>query len=236
MPYRFYCPDLVEQGGVNLPESEVHHLIHVLRLQPNDLVEVFNGQGLAASCQITAVRKRDVQLQPRDYRRDPAIAPAITIATAVPKGDRFDWLIEKITELGVTGLIPLTTKRSVVDPRASKLDKLRQTVIAACKQCGRNHLMSIAPVTSWDQFVKHVIPEHRVLIAHPQGQSISQMDVPLQEDSRPLLIAIGPEGGFSDDEIEQGSQAGAQLVHLGSRILRIETAAIALAARFLLES
>lgn len=236
MPYRFYSPDLMENGPVNLPETEFHHLVHVLRLKNNDQIDVFNGNGLVVSCQITAIRKRDVELRPMGSRLDRPIQPVVILATAVPKGDRFDWLIEKATELGVSHLIPLTTARSVVDPRTSKLDKLRQTVIAACKQSGRNHLMQISQVTSWAQFAKTMIPQHRVLIAHPQGDAVSQIVGADDEGKRPLLLAIGPEGGFSAEEIELGTQSGAELVHLGPRILRIETAAIALSARFLLEN
>src|SRR5262249_55281299 len=152
-----------------------------------------------------------------------------------PRGDRFDWLVEKATELGVSQLIPLTTSRSVVDPRNTKLDKLRQTVIAACKQSGRNHLMKISAVSSWSEFLKQILPGHRALVAHPSGQrfdSIQQCEP--AGGHRPQAIAIGPEGGFSDEEVESATALGAQVIQLGSSILRIETAAIALAAKILL--
>ena len=83
------------------------------------------------------------------------------LATAVPKVDRFRWLVEKATELGVGRLIPLQTARSVVSPGALKLDKMRQAVIEACKQSGRNRLMEIEPVTSWREFVSGSVPTAR---------------------------------------------------------------------------
>ncbi len=234
MSHRFYCPQLVEAGSVILTDSEAHHLAHVLRSQTGDIVELFDGNGLVATCRVATIRKRDVELEVQAARRDQPLQKRMTIATAVPKGDRFDWLIEKATELGVSRLIPLTTSRSVVDPRTSKLDKLRQTVVAACKQSGRNHLMEIGSVTSWPDFIRQFVPDHTVLIAHPQGESLESIGPVLANQEKPLLVAIGPEGGFSDVEIQLALRAGAKAIQLGRQILRIETAAIGLAARFLL--
>ena len=234
MSHRFYCPQLVEAGSVTLTDSEAHHLAHVLRSQQGDIVELFDGNGLVATCRIATLRKRDVELEVQSARREKLPQKGLTIATAVPKGDRFDCLIEKATELGVSQLIPLTTSRSVVDPRTSKLDKLRQTVVAACKQSGRNHLMEIGSVTSWPDFIRQFVPDHTVLIAHPQGELLESIEPVLANQEKTLLVAIGPEGGFSDVEIQLALRAGAKAIQLGSKILRIETAAIGLAAKFLL--
>ena len=234
MSHRFYCPQLVEAGSVTLTDSEAHHLAHVLRSQPDDIVELFNGNGLVATCRVATIRKRDVELEVQAARREELPQKVLTIATAVPKGDRFDWLIEKATELGVSRLIPLTTSRSVVDPRTSKLDKLRQTVVAACKQSCRNHLMEIAAVTSWPDFIRQFVPDHTVLIAHPQGELLESVGPLPANHEKPLIIAIGPEGGFSDVEIQLALRAGANVIQLGRQILRIETAAIGLAAKILL--
>jgi len=231
MSHRFYCPDLVESGSVSLKETEAHHLVHVLRHAAGDLVELFNGQGLVASCRISTVRKRDVELEVLSASRDPLPTVSFTLATAVPKGDRFEWLVEKATELGVSRLIPITTSRSVVDPRDSKLDKLRQAVVTACKQSGRNHLMSIMPVMNWEDLIRTEIPQHRSLLAHPGGVPLSTLS--LAQD-RPILALVGPEGGFSDDEVAVATASGSIAVQMGKNILRIETAAIALAAKILL--
>lgn len=231
---RFYCPHLPATGMVTLHETESHHLSHVLRQKVGDLVELFSGQGLVANCRITAIHKRDVELEVLASRSDPASQNRLIIATAVPKGDRFDWLIEKATELGVRRVIPLVTLRSVVDPRSGKLDKLRQTVISACKQCGRNHLMEISPVTAWSDFVSEYGPGYMLIIADPAGQSLdSAISSEWKSASGPMVITIGPEGGFSDEEVAAAIRQGAHLVQLGRSILRIETAAIALASRLL---
>jgi len=234
MAHRFYCPLLAETGAVLLTETEAHHLVHVLRTQVDDRVELFNGAGLAAMCRVAEIRKRDVTLEVITAAKDEPIQKKVILATAVPKGDRFDWLIEKATELGVSQLIPLTTSRSVVDPRSSKLDKLRQTVVAACKQSGRNSLMEITAVTSWKDFLKGSASVSKVLVAHPGGIDLEEAVQAGYVDTNPVCFAIGPEGGFTDEEIELARLAGAHSIQLGRQILRIETAAVALAARFLL--
>ncbi len=227
---RFFCPQLAESGSVELAETEAHHAIHVLRARPGDVVELFDGAGLAASCRITTIRKRDLELEVIESRRGADRQIDVTIATAVPKGDRFDWLVEKATELGVSRLIPLVTARSVVDPRSSKLEKQRQTVIAACKQSGRNHLMQISPVTKWSDFLSEIDSKQRVFVAHPGDHPTEAFF----SEGSPMTLAIGPEGGFTDVEVNAATAAGARAMSLGRYILRIETAAVAFAARVLM--
>lgn len=228
MPNRFYLANLPESGAAVLEDLEAHHLIHVLRASPGDIVELFNGTGLVASAQITSLHKRDAKLQILGSHREDPSPRQIIVATAVPKGDRFDWLIEKATELGVTRIIPLRTARSVVDPRESKLEKLRQTVIAACKQSGRNHLLELESTTTWSDFVTRELEQSASYIAHPGPTTRSASS--LWDGKSSIVFAIGPEGGFTDEEVELAVGRGAKPISLGPRILRIETAALALAA------
>jgi 16S rRNA (uracil1498-N3)-methyltransferase len=229
MPHRFYLTDLPETGAAVLDGLEAHHLLHVLRASVGEVVELFNGKGLVASAEVVKAGRRDVELRVLESRHETAPARQVIIGTAVPKGDRFDWLIEKATELGVTKIVPLTTERSVVDPRDSKLDKLRQTVIAACKQSGRNHLLELAPVTPWGQFVRETLGPSHSFIAHP-GPDAPAMSSALLGDHSQITFAIGPEGGFTDGEVAMAIEHQVRPVSLGPLILRIETAAVALAA------
>ncbi|MBC8113328.1 MAG: 16S rRNA (uracil(1498)-N(3))-methyltransferase, partial [Candidatus Saccharimonas sp.] len=171
MPNRFFAPNCPEAGSVSLDGPEAHHLMHVLRISAGQRIEVFGGHGLVATAEVLAVRKRDVELRIVTSRQEIPPSREVILGTAVPKGDRFDWLIEKATELGVTRIVPLITSRSSVDPRDSKLDKLRQTVITACKQCGRNHLLELSPVTPWADFVRNEFPNRAVFIAHPSSDT-----------------------------------------------------------------
>jgi len=216
---------------LTLDGPEAHHLMHVLRIAAGEMVEVFDGRGWVASAEVVTVRKRDVELRVVTARREMPPAREVILGTAVPKGDRFDWLIEKATELGVTRIVPLVTSRSSVDPRDSKLDKLRQTVITACKQCGRNHLLELSPVTAWVDFVRSEFPNRAAFVAHPSsGARPLSPGVSTLDHQPSTVFAIGPEGGFTKEEIELAVAAGAMPISLGPLVLRIETAAIALAA------
>lgn len=229
MPNRFFIANLPETGTAVLDGLEAHHLIHVLRGSPGDVVQLFDGAGLVASAQITSLHKRDAKLQILGSHREEPAPRQIVVATAVPKGDRFDWLIEKATELGVTRIIPLRTSRSVVDPRDSKLEKQRQAVIAACKQSGRNHLLELSPTTTWTDFANRELGSAASYIAHPGPTTLSGMPS-LWNGKASIIFAIGPEGGFTEDEVELAVRLGATPISLGPRILRIETAVLALAA------
>jgi 16S rRNA (uracil1498-N3)-methyltransferase len=147
----------------------------------------------------------------------------------LPKGERTDWLVEKLTELGVTVLTPLQTRRSVVDPSIKKIERLRRIVIESSKQCGRNRLMQIEEPMPWGKFCSRVPVHWQRIVAHPTGNPWA---VRL---SGPTVVAIGPEGGFEDSEIDQGVASGWTCFRLGPRILRVETAAVACAALLALE-
>jgi len=224
---RLYVPTLSDCGTVVVEGPEAHHWSHVLRGTAGDPVELFNGNGRVARAVVTKIHKRGLELQLQEVRNEPRPPDELTLATAVPKGDRFDWLIEKATELGVTRLIPLVTSRSIVDPRDSKLEKLRNTVVAACKQSRRNHLLEITSVTGWDEFLRsHSGPQ--VLLAHPipGGPPLSGIDW----SSPSLTCVIGPEGGFAESEVAAALARGFQSIQLGPQILRIETAGLFLAS------
>jgi 16S rRNA (uracil1498-N3)-methyltransferase len=147
------------------------------------------------------------------------------VASALPKGDRGDVLIEKLTELGVTDFTPLTTVRSVVQPKDAKVDKLRRAVIEASKQCGRNVLLRVHPPCSLQAWCN--MPELPTTrwIADPGGEPLV-----MPEATNGYAVAIGPEGGFAQVEVDAAVQLGFCKVSLGPRILRVETAAMLLAA------
>lgn len=229
MADRFYLPDLAQGGEVELSGSEAHHLLHVMRAGVGDRVELFDGIGHAVAAEIVSARKKSATLKIVERLDDDTTSDSrLTLACAVPKGDRFGWLVEKATELGVDRLIPLETERSVVHPGDGKLDKMRQTVIAACKQSGRNWLMAIDERMTWSEFVERELRDATALVAHPTGEPLGRVLANLPHNER-VVAAIGPEGGFTDVEIELATRAGARIFSLGTSILRTETAAIAIA-------
>lgn len=238
MDKRFYAPPPWDGPEVTLDESESHHLARVLRLQPGERVSVFDGEGLEAAAEIGSITRHGATLKLLGERTvTPAPERPIVLASAVPKGERFDWLIEKAAELGVDRFIPLITERSVVEPGAAKIERLQRSVIAAAKQCGRSRLMRLMPTTRWDQFVGQELAGVEAYVADPTGeawygpQTLEQLP-PGMEYSRRTLLIIGPEGGFTPAELDAARNAGAKIVCLPTPILRIETAALALTAIF----
>jgi 16S rRNA (uracil1498-N3)-methyltransferase len=226
---RFYLDGPLDQPKAMLSGAEAHHLINVLRGAAGDHVVVFDGEGMEAEAEIAAISRRGVELNVLSRRTTPAPPRPLVVGTAVPKGDRFRWLVEKATELGVARLVPLRTERSIVEPGAGKLSKLRQTMIAACKQCGLSRLMQIERLTPWAEFVAREIAGRCALIGVP-GAPAFHAGMLSAIPEGPIVLAIGPEGDFTADEVRQAIAAGAQPAGLGPNVLRVETAGIALAA------
>jgi 16S rRNA (uracil1498-N3)-methyltransferase len=225
MAERFYVNYPLAPGRVTVQGPESHHLATVCRLRPGDRVCLFNGDGRQYPAAVVEVARRRVTLQV-----DGVEAPAVElgfrleVAAPLPKGDRAQFLLEKLTELGATAFVPLRTQRSVVHPSETRLDKLQRYVIEASKQCGRNKLLRVEPLTDWETYCRRAdLPALRIL-AHPGGS------VAFWPSGQDVALAVGPEGGFTEDEVARAASAGWQVVGLGPRILRVETAALVLAA------
>jgi 16S rRNA (uracil1498-N3)-methyltransferase len=225
MAERFFHDGPLAVGPVTLSGPEAHHLASVTRHRPRDVVRLFNGDGREYAAEVVAVDRRHAALEVTAVESPQRELPfPLEVAAPLPKGDRGEWLIEKLTELGVTAFTPLQTRRSVVHPGGGKQEKLRRVVIEASKQCGRNVLLELRPLEPWAEFSRRAdLPAVRVL-AHPTGWDCWPGPVGA------TMAAVGPEGGFTDEEVAEARAAGWRVIGLGPRILRIETAAVALAA------
>jgi 16S rRNA (uracil1498-N3)-methyltransferase len=231
MADRFHTDSPLAPGLVVLRGPEAHHLAASSRLRVGDRVCLFNGDGNEYPGRVVELGRRDATIEVLSVERPPRELPfALHVAAALPKGDRAQFLVEKLTELGATAFWVLNTARSVVQPREGKLDKLERTVIEASKQCGRNVLMRVEPPRSWRDFLAGPLPGRRWL-AHPGGNR-GDGEPGRQGDEEGVVVAVGPEGGFTDEEVAQAVAAGWGLLDLGPRILRVETAALAVAAQF----
>lgn len=226
MADRFYTSSPLDHGKALLQGPEAHHLATVRRIRSGDRVVLFNGDGREYIAEIESVQRNQAELNVIDILQPQRELPfRLELAAPLPKGDRADFLIEKLTELGVTDFVPLRTERSVVHPRETKLDRLKRAVIEASKQCGRNSLMQIHDLTNWKAHCAKAGGPASRFIAHPTGLVCSLENLPGDRS-----CAIGPEGGFTDAELAAAIEAGWQIAGLGPRILRLETAAIAMAA------
>jgi len=246
MVSRFFIENEFRSGTVAFDGPEFHHMVRVTRHQVGDTVRLFDGTGREANAELKFVTRHSATLNVGKIETVPDEAgPQLTIAIPLPKASRAGWLVEKAVELGVSRIIPLKTARSVVDPRESKLDTLRQSIIAASKQCGRSILMELTPMVEWSEFLKTECAGKSVNVAHPGGASFttSLVNESLDEVSAKartkkkkaspeMVAAIGPEGGFTVEEVTQAVTRGARLVSLGPRLLRVETAGAMMASVF----
>ncbi len=229
MPRRCFCEAPITDAHATLAGSEAHHLLHVLRAAPGMVVTLFDGSGMEFDAEVAACRRSTIDLNVVERREVNRELPfPLTLGLAFPKGDRQRWIVEKAVELGVTRLVPLVTERS----EKQGGEKLARYVIEASKQCGRNRLMVIAEPQRWSDWLAKeregsANAATRTWIAHPTGRPLTADDFVQQQ---PTTIAIGPEGGLIDAETAEAEAAGWESIGLGSRILRIETAALALAA------
>ncbi|MFN4257666.1 MAG: RsmE family RNA methyltransferase [Gemmataceae bacterium] len=225
MANRFYVNCALAVGEVVLQGPEAHHLAAVCRLRPGNRVSLFNGDGRQYPAEVVAVAKKSVTLRVQGVETPRCeLGFRLEVAAALPKGDRAHFLIEKLTELGGTTFVPLRTQRGVVQPHEGTPDKLQRWVIEASKQCGRNVLMATAPPLAWSSYCHQDDLPRRRYLAHPGGAAWSP---PTGQD---VAIAVGPEGGFTEAEVELAQRHDWHLVDLGPRLLRVETAAVALAA------
>ena len=230
MSERFFIDTLPLGNQAVLKGDEARHLTRVLRAKIGDAVRLFNGRGSEWPAQVVQIGRDTVSLEigaacvdsPSDFR-------LLTVAAALPKGDRQKWMVEKLTELGVGRLIPLATTRGVAEATAGAQARLERGVIEACKQCGRNTLMEVAAGHTLDQLLAAIPAGTYGLIAHPGG---SPLKTGALRAATAVLALVGPEGGFTDDELVAADRSGLVRVSLGPHILRVETAAISLAAQF----
>jgi len=228
------APSEEAEGGlqrVRLAGAEAHHLIHVMRAKPGLQVVLFDGSGAEFPARVERVGRTDVQLAVLSrVEVDRELPLDLTLGVALPKGDRQRWLVEKAVELGVTRIVPLSTVRSVAQPVPQALKRLRRTVVEASKQCGRNRPMEIAPAQQWADFAAAGANTALRVIAHPGGGGGPRLSFAAADLPGQVHLAVGPEGGFADEEVSLAVKTGWQSVDLGPRILRTETAAILLVA------
>lgn len=218
---------------MTLSEREAHHARDVLRLEAGAAVEVFDDAGNVACATILSCNPGGVVVRVNEPTADAAASTGIrlTVATAVPKGDRADWMIEKLGELGVDRFIPLATARSVVLPGGTnKRDRWMRIATEAAKQSRRRGVMRIDELTRIGDALRDAIASGLCYHLSTVAGATSVHNL-LAHTAPPSLTAfIGPEGGWTDDETAEFVTAGAISVRLTPTILRVETAAIAIAA------
>jgi 16S rRNA (uracil1498-N3)-methyltransferase len=234
---RIYIPGFPEKGYVcRTTEDQAHYLASVLRMKKGDSVIVFNGSGTEYETIIEEITKNDARLTVV-HRRDTLFSHIPTIlCQAIPKANKLDGIIRHATELGANRIVPFFSTRSV--PRwdssqsSHKQMRWRRIAVEACRQSGRTDIPEIADIITFTELLSLLPPDYLKLIPWEGETKVFLRDV-LRNNEKPpkgIILAIGPEGGFSAEEIEQARTSGFVSVSLGKRVLRVETASLAVLA------
>jgi 16S rRNA (uracil1498-N3)-methyltransferase len=221
---------LAAGSEVMLPDSAAAHLSRVLRLTVGDECVLFNGDGNDYAARITAIGKRELRVAVAASREVDNESPlAITLLQGVARGEKMDLILQKATELGVTSIAPLWSQRSEVKLDEARTEKRlahwRGVVTSACEQCGRARVPKVAVPVSLAAAMGALPVGGLRLILDPEGElALGTLTV---GDGASVVLAVGPEGGWSPADREQLRAAGFQGLKLGPRILRTETAGLA---------
>lgn len=230
---RLYIPQpLVTGETLVLDDQAAHHVKQVLRLGPGAALRVFDGAGSEHHATLLDVhRARGTVEIGAVYTSNTGSSLDIILAQGIPRGDRMDFILQKAVELGVSSIQPLWMERSQARTKGERLDKRmrhwQKVIISACEQCGRSTLPGLgrpAACTSW--LAAGPAGETRILLEPQADNTLTSLGPPRQ----PVLLLIGPEGGVSDVERACASSAGFTPIALGPRVLRTETAALAILA------
>ena len=226
---RLYCDLPLSPGAeIVLPEAAARHAVTVLRLQPGNTLNLFNGAGGEYRASLAAVNKREARVRIIEFIAAERESPLrITLALGISAGEHMDYSLQKATELGVTAIAPLATERSVVRLAGERADKRQRhwqhVVIAACEQCGRNRVPAVAPVQGLFAYLAALERNRRLLMLSPDAA------MPLKRAAcgADVVLLVGAEGGLAPAEIQAAEAGGFEAVSLGPRILRTETAPVA---------
>ncbi len=224
--HRFHCPDLGAAGDlVALPPEQGRHATKVLRLGEGDEVELFDGQGLVGRGTIVAARRDEVSVRTGAVVRVEPPRPTLDLAVALPKGPRVEDMVNQIVQVGVDRLVPLRAARATVEPRDTRLERLRRVALDAARQSRRAWLMAIDEPASLAQVIAggHDLR----LLAAPGAAALEPGRITAAQR---VLVLVGPEGGWTEDELGAARHGGCLAWRLGPHVMRIETAAVAAAA------
>lgn len=212
---------------ITLSDAAAQHVGLVLRLSMGDKIILFPGDNHEYQAVLNTTHKKTIQvtIETKTHVNRESPRP-IHLAQSLAKGDKMEWIIQKSVELGVTSITPLITDRTVVRLDAQRLEKKHQQwqaiAISACEQSGRNHIPIVHPACSFADYLHHSQANYQWLLS-PEAHSTWPRGL---EHNAELAILIGPEGGFSPEELHCAQSHHVQHIRLGPRVLRTETAAI----------
>lgn len=220
---RLYLSTIVVGKNV-LAKEERHHAKDVLRLPPGTTVELFDGKGASGRGRI-AYDGEEAVVNIGAVEKDSSSALDVVCAAAFPKGERAEFMVQKLAELGVNAIHPLITERSTVTPGRGKLDRYRRIAAEACRQSGNNRIPTIHECATIDEVVKTRAKHRRFHASFLADKTLLEI-ISADTDMSATIFAVGPEGGWSATDERRLRELNFTPYSLGANVLRIETAAI----------
>jgi 16S rRNA (uracil1498-N3)-methyltransferase len=236
MHNRFFCPpENISDKNITINDKkEIHHIVDVLRFEIGDKVVVFNGEGVEFEGTLKEISRNSINISIDKQFQAKKRSFAVTLACAIPKKAKFDFIVEKITELGVDRIIPLETERSEArfkkERMLSKVNHFRQVAINASKQCQRSIVPMVEEVMSFKNAIAEVKEYDLSIFPTLEGERISLAEALKGFTGKEIIVFIGPEGDFSEEEVKLAKKSGCKLVTLGENVLKVDTAAITVVA------
>ncbi len=229
-PLLYAPPEAVRDDLILLPSSEAHHVATVLRMGIGEPVTVVDGLGVAYDGEIRSIEKKAVTVAVRTIVRnygEPFVR--LTLAAGMSAGEKFDTVVEKGTEVGVSRFVPVISEKTKVrfddDKRViNRVERLEKVALAAMKQCRRSYRPDISQPLTMREYLQESVDAELKLIFHPSERAMALSKVVPKGAPKRVAVLVGPESGFSPVEVELATESGFLPVHLGRRILRAETA------------
>lgn len=229
MPHFYVKPENIKNDSFLIENEQAHYVSTVRRFKDGDEIMIFDGLGNSYKAQIVSTSKNSIsgKILSSSYKMPDF---KINLLTAIPKGDRFEWLIEKAGEIGISKIVPINTKRSVnTSFSKNKMERFTKISIAASSQCGRNDIMELTEPVDFQEACKQASAMNHFINIMPWESESSEMSLSNMIKGNKVPggnIFIGPEGGFENEEVEFAKSLSIKTVSLGENILRVETAAI----------
>jgi 16S rRNA (uracil1498-N3)-methyltransferase len=214
---------------IQLDDQASHYVAHVLRAAINEELIIFNGEGGEYSAVITAINKKNTTVKIKKFNpRESESSLELYLAQGISRGEKMDYTIQKAVELGIKKILPLLTERSTVkldeERRIKRQQHWQSVAISACEQSGRNHVPVVLMPESFTKGLSMLSADWKFLLSPTSNRRLKELPI---QSTQHIILLIGPEGGLSENEIQEASRNGFLPLNLGPRILRTETAAVA---------
>ena len=228
MMHSFYVPKTqCNEDFITITDSEHHYLRNVLRLENGETIRIIDGEGSVYIAEASDIKTDSTVVRILNHTHYPKTAPVIILFQGIPKHDKMEWVLQKTTELGVSHIVPILTERSLQIPSENRYERWQRIILTATKQCGRVWKPKLGNMINFQECINaiHSYTLRLILWEQEKRQHIKSV---LRESPKvdSIALIVGPEGGFTESEVDMAIDYGCIPVRIGTNVLRTETAAI----------